>query len=187
MKKILLTILAIIIWAVLSTMLMFVLFEYKLHSLFAGGFIGIIATLSAFWIYDYLGKRKFKNPFKRLWVWLRYKNHNRYYFKTAGSGCLEKCPINETVRIGSVCCQECSFCVDKNGIQEDCIWIKCEHLKTKRSYNPLNWLKKLFGILVIALLFASCSVYVNCNFNKVPKYKTTQQDSTVLQINEYWF
>ena len=47
--------------------------------------------------------------------------------------------------------------------------------------------KKTIAILVIALLFASCSVYVNCNFNKVPKYKTTQQDSTVLMINEYWF
>ena len=50
-----------------------------------------------------------------------------------------------------------------------------------------NILKKTIAILVIALLFASCSVYVNCNFNKVPKYKTTQQDSTVLMINEYWF
>lgn len=51
----------------------------------------------------------------------------------------------------------------------------------------LTTVYNLFGILVIALLFSSCSVYVNCNFNKVPKYKTTQQDSTVLMINEYWF
>ena len=137
----------------------------------------------------YVTIKNIKTLFKRLWFFGRYKNHNRYYFKTAGSGCLEKCPIDRTVRIGSVHCQECLFCLDKSGVNEDCIWIKCEHIKTKRSYNPLNWLKKLFAIIVISLFFSSCSVYVNCNINKVPQTNAIQSNTTNtnIQPNEYWF
>ena len=124
-----------------------------------------------------------KNPFKRL-AFIGYK---RYYFKTTDFLCLEMCPIDSTVNIGSIYCQRCKKCIDKNAERGKCIWIKCKYISKKRSFNPLKWLKKLLLILLISLLFISCRVYVNCNFNKVPKYKTTQQDSTVLQINEYWF
>ena len=72
-----------------------------------------------------------KNPFKQLGI----GEYKRYYFKTAGSGCLEKCPINSDVRIGSVSCQECENCIDKSGINEDCIWIKCKSINKIRSFN----------------------------------------------------
>ena len=113
---------------------------------------------------------KTKNPFKRLWFWLRYKRVKEIKMKSC-YGCI----LNDDNKCKRRDLNLADKCVDTMTIV------------TKRSYNPLNWLKKLFGILVIALLFSSCSVYVNCNFNKVPKYKTTQQDSTVLMINEYWF
>lgn len=113
-------------------------------------------------------KIHFKNPFKSLWFWLRYKRVKEIKKKSCYGCVLES---------------ENGNCKIKNG---DYCWLN-NSIYINRSYNPLNWLKKLFAITVIALLFSSCSVYVNCNFNKVPKYKTTQQDSTVLMINEYWF
>ena len=124
-----------------------------------------LSNLLTLILYEYVTIKNIKTLFKRLLVWLRYKRVKEIKPKSC-YGCI----------FDNIVCGYSAFkCWNSNTIV------------TKRSYNPLNWLKKLFGILVIALLFASCSVYVNCNFNKVPKYKTTQQDSTVLQINEYWF
>ena len=183
MKKITLTILGIIIWAIIVIVLKYLLFKYKLELLYSGSFIGIVATLLVMYFYDKMKNKTLKNPFKRL-AFIGYK---RYYFKTTDFLCLEMCPIDSTVNIGSIYCQRCKKCIDKNAERGKCIWIKCKYISKKRSFKPLKWLKKLLFIFIIALLFSSCSVYVNCNFNKVPKYKTTQQDSTVLQINEYWF
>ena len=165
MKKILVTILAIIIWLSVNILLFILTFNFHFAFVFAGAFSGIVSTLFAVLFYDVFKNKTFKNPFKRLWFWLRYKRVKEIKMKSC-YGCI----------FDNIGCGYSAFkCWNSNTIV------------TKRSYNPLNWLKKLFGILVIALLFASCSVYVNCNFNKVPKYKTTQQDSTVLMINEYWF
>ena len=120
---------------------------------------------------EYFTIKNIKTLFKRLWFWVRFKRVEEIHYLSCIGCCL----------YGT---EERNKCFTNGRIK------KCSDTYTivsKRSYKRLNWLKKLFGILVIALLFASCSVYVNCNFNKVPKYKTTQQDSTVLQINEYWF
>ena len=130
-----------------------------------------LSNLLTLILYEYVTIKNIKTLFKRLWFWVRFKRVEEIHYLSCIGCCL----------YGT---EERNKCFTNGRIK------KCSDTYTivsKRSYKRLNWLKKLFGILVIALLFASCSVYVNCNFNKVPKYKTTQQDSTVLMINEYWF
>ena len=148
-----------------------------------------LSNLLTLILYEYVTIKNIKTLFKRLCFWLRYKRVKEYTYKTKDGLCIEECPLKlysgvYATKIGSTACQ---LCGNNEFFNFEKKLIRCKHIKNNRSFNLLNWLKKLFGILVIALLFASCSVYVNCNFNKVPKYKTTQQDSTVLQINEYWF
>lgn len=51
-------------------------------------------------------------------------------------------------------------------------------------------MKKILTLLLLlltSLFFTSCSIYVNCNFNKVPQNNVIQKDSTNIQPNEYWF
>ena len=163
MKKILLTILSSIICILLATLGLFICVKYKLeHPFLFGAISGALSYIIALIFYDTMKNRTFKNPFKRLAFWVRYKK-----FRSC-NGCRY---------FNNYKCQHLLFTYDKD----------FKYCRVKRSFSPLKWLKKLFFICIIALLFSSCSVYVNCNFNKVPKYKTTQQDSTVLQINEYWF
>jgi len=56
--------------------------------------------------------------------------HKEYWFKENNGTCLEKCDVRK-VMIGSVSCQECSFCI---GMSERCEfdggvdWIKCSRL-----------------------------------------------------------
>ena len=174
------------IWVLFNMPIYVALFLYI--TLYATMFIANV-------LYEYVTLKNIKTLFKRLWFLVKYKRVDKYYIKLSDyHTCIEQCPIKKLsidgyeIMIGSVSCQECENCIEHNITEYgNNAWIKCSYLREKRSFNPLNWLKKLFAIIFICLFFSSCSVYVNCNFNKVPKYKTTQQDSTVLQINEYWF
>ena len=112
---------------------------------------------------------------KKLFNWIIKPQYKRYYFKTAGSGCLEKCPINKTVRIGSCSCQRCDFCIEKSVIGDNCFWIKCKHV-SKCKFNFFSWIKKLFTLLLICTLLSSCSVYLNCKINKTQQLSKRQID-----------
>ena len=113
---------------------------------------------------------KTKNPFKRLWFWVRYKR------------------VKE---IKSGYCTGCFF--DTNG--------KCTHPKehiikkcvinkqifAKRSYNRLNWLKKLFAFIIIALIISSC-VTVNVYQNEKTKVKEYKKEAQKLeQLESAWY
>lgn len=105
-------------------------------------------------------KIRFKNPFKRLCFWLRYKRVKEIKMKSC-YGCI----------FDNIGCGYSAFkCWNSNTIV------------TKRSYNPLNWLKKLFAFIIIALIISSC---VTINVYKYEPTKTTPADTN--KIESYWF
>ena len=60
--------------------------------------------------------------------------YKKYYFIVQGYSCLEPCPINESIRIGSITCKKCNECIDKNKDGEYRDWIKCKHV-SKQQFN----------------------------------------------------
>ena len=103
---------------------------------------------------------------------MRYKRVDKYYIKLSDyDTCIEQCPIKKLsiygyeIMIGSVTCQECENCIEHNITEYgNNDWIKCSYLREKRSFNPLNWLKKLFAIIVISLFFSSTTNSVSWSY-----------------------
>ena len=140
MKKILEETIGILIGAIICIPINYFLFFHSWET----PIIMSISLTIAYFISLVIVKKiipNFKNPFKLIAFWFRYKN-SRYYFKTEGTECLEECPIDSTVKIGSIYCQNCKYCIDKNANNGDCIWITCKHLIKKRSFNIFKKINK---------------------------------------------
>lgn len=112
--------------------------------------------------------KTFKNPFKRLWFWMRYKSVKEVNFRSC-RGCV-------FLIAGSYCGIDYSdYCFNKSTIF------------AKRSYNIFSWLKKLFSFIIIALIISSC-VTVNVYQNEKTKVKEYKKEAQKLeQLESAWY
>lgn len=143
-------------------------FGLDMHVVFSGMFAGSVSWLVAYLFYENVKGKTFKNPFKRFWFWLRYKRVKEVNFCSC-RGCV-------FLIAGSYCGIDYSdYCFDKSTIF------------AKRSYKPLNWLKKLFAFIIIALIISSC-VTVNVYQNEKTKVKEYKKEAQKLeQLESAWY
>lgn len=185
MKKIL----TLLVFFATTTIFALLSFGLDMHVVFSGMFAGSVSWVVAHFFYENVKYKTFKNPFKSIWFWMRYKKFKEYTYKTKNGLCIEECPLKlyygvYAIKIGSTTCQ---LCENNEFYNFEKKLIRCKHLKNKRSYNPLNWLKKLFAFIIIAIIISSC-VTVNVYQNEKTKVKEYKKEAQKLeQLESAWY